>query len=510
MKELGDLPYVDFGKRLKALRLQANITTQRELVDLLADKDVYYDYTVVSHWESGRRCSSLQTLIAIIQVLVEAGGIKDVAAANELLRLADMRGLSKDEVALIFRESPFGIEKVEENSALSKASQINTNIHDPDQQVIGESTANIEQQLEEIKALLEPPMHPLPPGLASWFSSIPDERYYPLPGRERDLDRLLEVLQDHQGFPVIVIDGLGGLGKTAMAVELTRRALGQGTFKGVIGDSAKQELLSGGEIVQVREATLNFDGLLDAIARQLERWELTTRKTKEKRIALTHLIRQHGYLVLVDNLETAENANSLVAHLRGLLNGGRAIVTSRKQVRHDFVHSLSLTGLELGDSLFFLRTDAEQRDVHQILEADEGRLVEIHEITGGAPLALKLVVAQARFLDLDLILRQLRQAKGNLYPFIFRQSWAQLPPAAQRLLIYIGRTVATTAGWEELASVGIAKNEEELMEAVGQLVACSLLNTSFIAGQTRYGVHQLTRQFVNGDLPEIWRQQGLL
>jgi len=92
----------DFGKRLRALRLQANITTQRELVDLLAGKDVYYDYTVVSHWESGRRRPSLQTLIAIIQVLVEAGSIKDVATANELLRLADMRGLSEDEIARIF------------------------------------------------------------------------------------------------------------------------------------------------------------------------------------------------------------------------------------------------------------------------------------------------------------------------------------------------------------------------------------------------------------------------
>jgi hypothetical protein len=343
-----------------------------------------------------------------------------------------------------------------------------------------------------------------------WPPNIPDEHYYPLPGRERHLDQLLKVLQEPQGLPVVVIDGLGGLGKTALAVELARRALREGLFEGVVGDSAKQELFTGGEIVQVREATLDLDSLLDAIARQLGRWEIPTLKAEEKQAALTHLLRQRRYLILVDNLETAENASVLVARLRGFLGECRAIVTSREQVRHDFVRPLSLQGLESEDALLFLRTDAEQHGVQQILNAPEEDLVEIHEISGGAPLALKLVVAQARFLDLSLVLKRLRQAGTNLYPFIFRQSWEQLAQTAQRVLIYIGRTVVTTASWEELSSVDIVDDEEELIEAIDQLVAYSLLDVSSAADQIRYGVHQLTRQFVTSDLPSMWREQGLL
>lgn len=342
-----------------------------------------------------------------------------------------------------------------------------------------------------------------------WPPNIPDEHYYPLPGRERHLDQLLEVLQAPQGLPIIVIDGLGGLGKTAMAVELARRALGQGLFEGILGDSAKQELFTGGEIIRVREATLDLNSLLDAIARQLGRWEIPTLRAEEKQAAITHLLRQRRYLILVDNLETAENANVLVAKLRSFLGECRAIVTSREQIRHHFVRPLSLQGLEPEDALLFLRTDAEQHDVQQILSAPEGDLIEIHEITGGAPLALKLVVAQARFLDLQLVLRQLRQAGTELYLYIFRQSWEQLSKTAQRILIYIGRTVVTTASWEELSSVGIADDEEELIGAIDQLVGYSLINVSS-ADQIRYGVHQLTRQFVNSDLPTIWREQGLL
>ena len=377
--------------------------------------------------------------------------------------------------------------------------------HDCERQI-----ADLRRLLEQYQAELAMLGETTEPPIGLWPPGIPDERYYPLPGRERELNQLLAVLQDPQGQPVVVIDGLGGLGKTAMAVELARRAIHQRSFDGAVGDSAKQEVFVGGEIVQVREATLDFEGLLDAIARQLGRWEIPTMRTEEKRAALAHLLRQRSYLVLVDNLEAAGSASALVANLRNFLDGSRAIVTSRQKVLHDFVRAVSLQGLELSDSLFFLRTDAQQRGVQQVLEASEEKLTGIHRATGGAPLALKLVVAQAKFLDLDLIWRQLQQAGSNLYRFIFYHSWQQLSPAAQRMLIYIGRTVVTTVGWEELASVGIADDEGELVQAADQSVAYSLLDVFPIAGQTRYGIHQLTRQFVNGDLPEIWRERGLL
>jgi AAA ATPase domain len=148
---------------------------------------------------------------------------------------------------------------------------------------------------------------------------IPDEPYYALPGREQHLEELLGAFQNQQGPPALVIDGLGGIGKTAFAVELARRALRRQLFEKAVGESAKQEYFIGGEIVRVSEASLDFTTFLDAIARQLDHWEIPSLPPEEKQSKLAQLLRQHRYLILVDNLEAVTNAQKLVAELRGFL-----------------------------------------------------------------------------------------------------------------------------------------------------------------------------------------------
>lgn len=337
---------------------------------------------------------------------------------------------------------------------------------------------------------------------------LPNEPYYPLPGRERQLDRLLSALSDPQGPVAIVIDGLGGMGKTAMAVEGVRRALNLQLFAQVVGESAKLEQLVGGEIVQVSEATLDSNTLLDTIARQLDHWEIPTLSSEEKQVRLTHLLRKQRYLILVDNLESIDSAREVVARLRGFLNPSRALLTSRQKVYHDFVLPLSLQALDLEDTLFFLQRDLELREGHPLRAAPREQLVEIAQTTGSAPLALKLVVALTAFFDVDMVLLQLRKASNKLYPFLFRQSWEHLSLPAQLLLIYIGRTVVTTVSWEELAGIGVVESEQELFAALSQLVGASLLDLYPASGSARprYGIHQLTRQFINSDLPELWQE----
>ena len=341
-------------------------------------------------------------------------------------------------------------------------------------------------------------------GPVPWPPGIPNDPYYPLPDREQSLSTLADTLTGRDGPAAVLIAGLGGIGKTALAAELARRVLQSGVFDQLLGDSAKHEVLAGGEIVAIRQAVLDYAQLVATLAGQLDAWEILTLPAAEQPLALARRLRAGRYLVVVDNLESAENARGLLARLPALLQGSRAIITGRQHLDAGSVRALTLTGLSPADSCAFLRSEAQARQVPRIGDLPQERLLEIHAITGGAPLALKLVVAQARYLALDAVLRQLRRAGSQLYPFLFRQSWEQLSPAARELLLYIGRTAVTAVSWEELTVDAPAGDEEELLRAVEQLVTWSLLDVATAPGPLRYDMHPLVRQFVTSDLPDRW------
>jgi len=469
----------DFGRLLRECRQHCvdpnrpgRPLTQERLGELLGGElniSAGFSGAAVSDWERGASkiyADDRLLLVSLLKVLCLCGGITNLVQSNALLAAGNYRALGPDEAQIVF----------------------------PDWD-------NLKDESSEPRNV---------PGKVIWPAGIPDEPYIVLPNREQSLEEMLGFLKDRASNRVISVDGLGGLGKTALAAELVRRAIGAGLYEGVIGETAKQEILGDEEIIQLRDAVLDYEGLLDTLARQLQRWDLFTMGLKDKEAVLGRILRQRAYLLFIDNLETAENANALVARIRDFLGPSRAIVTSRLQVRLGFVRSFTLDGLKLNDSVFFLRSLAKGLGADQISDADDGVLSEIHEITGGSPLALKLVAAQAKFLSLDQILAQLRKTKSELFPFIFLRSWEQLSATAQSILVYVGRTVVETVGVQELALAELASDDAELLSAIDQLVAYSLLNVSYSSGQMRYGIHQLTRQFVVSDLPRIWREQGLL
>ena len=481
-----------FGELLHDYRLNCDdpdypkrpLLSQARLGELLGKElgvRVGYSGAAVSDWERGKskiHADERNVLVKLIKVLHRCGGITSLSEADELLQAGNYSALQPKEIQadLPGLQTP--------TSAVPESSNTTG----------GRDSKNAgERSVSEL-----------------WPSGIPDEPYHPLPNREHSLNEMLAVLEDPQGLRMIAIHGLGGLGKTALASELARRAIQRGLFQGVIGETAKQEVLAVEEIVQLQGATLDYEGLLDALARQLQRWDMFALGIKEKQTHLSQILRRECYLILVDNLETAENAEALVAQLTGLLGQSRAILTSRLKVRSGSARSVSLEGLTLEDSLFFLHSEAQAQSAEQVIQATPEILAEIHQNTGGSPLAMKLVTAQAKFVDLDRILENLRQARGNLFPFIFRQSWDQLSVFAQSILVYIGKTAVGSVSFQELAQAGLVDHEETLLKAIDQLIAFSLLQAFYATTQIRYGIHQLTRQFINSDLPRMWREQGLL
>lgn len=242
---------------------------------------------------------------------------------------------------------------------------------------------------------------------------------------------------------------------------------------------------------------------MNSIARQIDRWDLIKLEPQDKKMATRKALKNKRYLIFIDNIETSENIHTLILDVKEL-EPFKVLITSRKRVQFDFVYSLSLNPLNVSDTGFFITEEARRKSIPALNSTDGAILDKIHTATGGAPLAIKLVVAQAKFLDIDIILANLENAGTSIYPYIFQKSWEHLSTSSRQLLIYIGRTVMSTVSWEELNSSSVFDTESDLTKSLTELISYSLLDAIYHDNSIRYGIHQLTRYFVNSDLPKYW------
>lgn len=131
-------------------------------------------------------------------------------------------------------------------------------------------------------------------------------------------------------------------------------------------------------------------------------------------------------------------------------------------------------------------------------------------VTGGMPLALKLLVSQYMLgIALDEAIERLEQAvdEQELYRFIYFALWEKMSIDSQ---LVIGAA----------ASYGFSVSRDMLIDtceldaqtfagAIRELVRMSLIEVNLYPEMRlqRYSIHALTRWFVNAPLVELWHQQ---
>jgi hypothetical protein len=284
------------------------------------------------------------------------------------------------------------------------------------------------------------------------------------------------------------------------------------TFADICWVSARQErftLWDGLQASPQGAPALTVAALLDAVIEQLGFLDLSGQAPAQKQERLRTRLKAQPYLVVVDNLETAADYRALVPDLQSLVNPSRFLLTSRHSM-HDYpgIHNLSLDELSAADTLTLLRHEAGQRGLAEVAASPDNRLMRVHEVTGGNPLAIKLLVGQMHTLSLPRVVDDLRQARGRrvdeLYHFIYWRSWQLLSEDARRVLAIMPLVAESGGG---LAQIGALSelHEESLAAALTQLVTLCLVNVQGTVEARRYGIHRLTESFL---LNEVLKWQA--
>lgn len=130
-------------------------------------------------------------------------------------------------------------------------------------------------------------------------------------------------------------------------------------------------------------------------------------------------------------------------------------------------------------------------------------LDEIFEVTGGNPLALKLVAGLLDVVALPQLLQDLTRSRPGpieeLYRHIYWQSWQTLDEACRRLLKampLVGDTGATADYLQALSGL----DPDDLWQAIYELRRRSLLEVRGSLHEKRYGIHRLTDSFLRTEI----------
>jgi transcriptional regulator with XRE-family HTH domain len=319
-------------------------------------------------------------------------------------------------------------------------------------------------------------------------ASLPDPHLFGVSQEQQELYHLLE----QEAAPwLVAIDGIGGIGKTSLAAALVREFILTNRFYGLARISAKQaELIS--------RPALDAAALTDSLLEQLGNPLLLARSPAEKQASLAALLKNQAYLVVIDNLETVADYQSLVPALRQWANPTKFLLTTRHALHaYDDVYCFSLSELSQPDATALLKYEAGVRGATSLAEAAPAQLAGIYEVVGGNPLALKLVIGQIRVLPLAEVLNNLRQARGkrvdDLYTYIYWQAWHGLDEAGRQTLLVM--PLAQNGTLDQL-SILSELDGTDLTQALERLATLSLLEVNGDLEQPRYRIHRLTETFL--------------
>ncbi len=338
---------------------------------------------------------------------------------------------------------------------------------------------------------------------------FPGKTYHRLIGRSHELDQLIAALREPERKPIVAIVGLGGMGKTALAQEAMDHCWREGLFDHIVWASAKTERFVGEGTRPTEVSDYSFEQLLADIARQCDRLDLAKLPPDQQRAVVKQLLLTQRVLVVLDNLETMPDSEAFVDQVFQLLGRSKLLITTRHRVRHERAFSLDLGGLYQPEGLAFLREDSAERGINMIAQAKVEDLLEIYQVTGGAPLAMKLVVGQVSRWPLEQVLNNLKAAQFagpnyDFYRFIFKQSWDMLATEAQQVLVSMAVfDLANGSSATALRQVSRVA-PEAVQPALDQLILLSLVDGLGDLAARRYTLHPLTHYFILSDIVKKW------
>jgi tetratricopeptide (TPR) repeat protein len=323
------------------------------------------------------------------------------------------------------------------------------------------------------------------------LASLPRRPYFV--GREEEIKTILQSLQPNSRTFIIGIEGIGGMGKSTLATEISHRCIENDLFEAVIWISAQESILTLHGIEPVIPEAKTLSDILITIGINLGNPTIGNLSIQEQIRRAYNLLARQSTLLVLDNFETLSKSEQreILDFLRRSPVTLKVVITSRERVSEGQV--IRLQGLSFEESQALLEWDAQQKNIHLTNEQSK----YLVDLTGGLPLALLWVQGQIAVLGYSVtqVLDKLSlDADIPILQYCFNHSWSLLGQSDAKKLLFIlalQPDPISRAALQEIA--GILTNEHFANE-ISHLLQLSLIDHEHDKDQ--FSILPLTRRFV--------------
>ena len=334
----------------------------------------------------------------------------------------------------------------------------------------------------------------------------------PIVGRKQQIAAIMEEIVQIPNQNGIIY-GPGGVGKTALLIELSRQLLEETSpermhFKNVIWVSAKRDYYD--PTLDVVEARLpqfrSLDNILAAILEFHEFEDASGYEPADKKWLVLESLRDEKTLLILDNFESVARAGQeeiirffgveAKQALRDKPDYFKVLVTSRELIPSGF-HQIKLKGLDKSESKELMQRLHELYARSGQPQLSDQQLDALYEATRGIPLILKHCSGQIYEYNrpVDVVLKSLSSATSKVVDFSFAEIFQILKQDHLQLrtillLELIGRPLML----RQMADIlGVA--EADIAHGLARLVNFQCAIRSSTGSEEKYAVSEEVRFF---------------
>ena len=354
-------------------------------------------------------------------------------------------------------------------------------------------TANEEEIEKSLLELITTPWEKSDQGNNKVLHNLPNPDFKKFIGREETLKKMAQYLRSSSYTRVnsIVIKGIGGIGKSALALEVAHRYLHHANklpkkerFDAVIWISAKRHILTATGIIPRTLVKKTLDEIYTTIANTLEREDIKRARPEDQCDFINTALTKQRILLIMDNLETIEDER-VMSFLRELPPETQLIATSRNFV--GLGTHIHLEGLSWNESQKLISQERKKQNI-TLTQKQVGRL---YAYTGSLPLAMVWSIALiGAGHSIDNVLHRLQDVDSDIAKFCFEESVNTIINTPAYDLLLALSIFAIDASREALGFItGLTRYTRD--EGLAKLVQLSLIQKS----KNRFALLPLTKEY---------------